>query len=66
MRTIKELREAAGLTQKELASKLGISLSAVRSWEQLRHSPQFRIRARICEFFEAESMKIEWPNESYR
>ncbi|MDD2998985.1 MAG: helix-turn-helix transcriptional regulator, partial [Candidatus Riflebacteria bacterium] len=33
MQNLKELREAAGLTQMQLAAKCGVSLSTVRLWE---------------------------------
>lgn len=40
--TLKALRERAGLTQQELASRLKISLSAVRNWERGDKTPQLR------------------------
>lgn len=45
MRTIKELREAAGMTQSELAYKAGVSQTTIANWEQGRSIPaldQFR------------------------
>ena len=45
MRTIKELREAARLTQSELAYKAGVSQTTIANWEQGRSIPaldQFR------------------------
>lgn len=40
MRTIRELREAAGLTQVQLAQKVGVTPSAVYNWERGRNEPK--------------------------
>ncbi len=50
MRTIRELRESAGLTQLELANELGVTPSAVYSWERGRNEPrasQLRLMATL-------------------
>lgn len=49
---IKNLRKRNGLTQSELASKLGISPSAVGMYEQDRREPDRRILGRLCEIFD--------------
>ncbi len=36
---VKELREAAGLSQKELAERIGLSQRAVSHWEQALREP---------------------------
>jgi transcriptional regulator with XRE-family HTH domain len=38
-RRLRELRRAAGLSQKELAGKLGVPQSAVSQWESGIHTP---------------------------
>ncbi len=38
-KTMKALRIAAGLTQQELAMRLGVSIGAVRSWDSGRSFP---------------------------
>lgn len=40
MRTIRELREAAGLTQLELANALGVTPSTVYKWERGMNEPK--------------------------
>lgn len=49
---IKELRKAHGLTQSELASRLGISASAVGMYEQGRREPDSTILLRLCGIFD--------------
>lgn len=39
MKTIKELRQAAGLTQLELAIKVRVTPSAVYNWERGKNEP---------------------------
>jgi transcriptional regulator with XRE-family HTH domain len=42
VKTIKQLREAAELTQLELALKVGVTPSAVYGWESGRAEPKLR------------------------
>lgn len=48
---IAELRRARGLTQKELASKLGVSDKAVSRWERNESLPDLYMAADIADFF---------------
>lgn len=48
---IKQIRKRAGMTQSELASKLGISSSAVGMYEQDRREPDNRVLTRLCDIF---------------
>lgn len=45
---IKKYRSICGLTQKELAKKLGIHQTAVAQWESGRTNPNFRRLPSIC------------------
>ena len=50
MKTIRELREEAGMTQLELAVRVGVTPSAVYNWERGRNEPkatQLRSLARV-------------------
>jgi DNA-binding XRE family transcriptional regulator len=50
MQTIRELREKSGLTQMDLATKLGVTTITVYNWERGRHEPkasQLRDMARV-------------------
>lgn len=40
MSQIKKRRQAAGLTQEELAAKVGVSVIAVKKWEQGERRPR--------------------------
>ncbi len=48
---IRELRKNAGMTQSELALKLGISASAVGMYEQGRREPDGEMLLRLCSVF---------------
>ncbi len=50
-RKIRALRKSENLTQSELASKLGVSPSAVGMYEQDRREPDSRILGKLCEVF---------------
>jgi transcriptional regulator with XRE-family HTH domain len=50
MRTVRELREAKGLSTVEVAVALGVSLATVYNWESNKHEPrasQLRDLARL-------------------
>lgn len=47
----KTLREAAGLTQEEIAAKFNVSLSTWRSYEQDRAAPGVKLTAALCNYF---------------
>lgn len=46
------LREQSGLTQEELAGKLGISRSALSHYEKNRREPEFKILNDIADLFD--------------
>ena len=48
---IKELRERHGLTQKELAEKLGVSAQAVSKWENNVNQPDVSTIRKLCAIF---------------
>lgn len=50
MKTIRQLREAAGLTQLDLANRIGVTPVTVYNWERGRYEPkalQLRAVARV-------------------
>ena len=47
----KALRQARGLTQAQMADKLGVSISAVSMYEQGRRKPDNDMLRKICEKF---------------
>ena len=49
---IRDLRKAQGLTQSELAARLGVSASAVGMYEQGRREPDSTILLRLCSIFD--------------
>ena len=46
---LRELREAAGLTQKDLAERTGVSLGAIARWEQNDREPVWSSLKALCE-----------------
>lgn len=50
-KNIAELRKAAGLTQEQLAGKLGISYQAVSKWENAQSCPDVMLLPRLAEIF---------------
>lgn len=53
-----QLRRLSGDTQKQTAEKLGVSLSAVRSWEQGRSAPTCEMLAQICRTYGASADEL--------
>lgn len=51
MKTIRELREAAGLTQLELAVRVGVTPSTIYNWETGRAEPRVSQLRRVAETF---------------
>lgn len=47
-----EVRKDHGDTQKDLARKLHITVSAVRSWEQEKSSPSHEMLVSICRMYQ--------------
>ena len=39
LKNLRKLRERAGLSQTELAAKLGVDARTIRRWEDRKHSP---------------------------
>ena len=49
---LKEVREKANMSQKELADKLSVSQSTVGNWESGMREPNFDTIKKIAEFFD--------------
>ena len=48
---LKQMRQSAGLTQSELAEKLGVSTSTVSMYEVGSRKPSFEILEQLADFF---------------
>ena len=48
---LKELRQLKGLSQKEVAKAIGVTISAYSNYEQGIREPSYAILINICKFF---------------
>ena len=56
---VSELRKAAGITQKELAKHLGVSLATIQNWEAEKTDMTGYSLVMLCDYFDVS------PNEIY-
>ena len=56
---IKKIRTEKLLTQKEFAQRVGVSLFAVRMWEQGKRNPSLRHQRKILDFCKKHEIDIE-------
>ena len=54
MSLIKDLREAKGLSRKELAERVGVSVRAVKSWELKERMPRRAYCDRLCRILDTD------------
>lgn len=52
---LKQMRQSAGLTQSELAEKLGVSTSTVSMYEVGSRKPSFEILEQLADFFNVDT-----------
>ncbi|MCH5314567.1 MAG: helix-turn-helix transcriptional regulator [Eubacterium sp.] len=50
---IKELRKKSGMTQMDLAKKLGVTKGTISTWETGSRSPNYDVVDQMCEMFRA-------------
>ena len=64
---IKDLREKAGMTQTELADKLGLSKSVISAYEKGIRNPSFKVLPLLAQTFNVTELyffeKGEWKNQ---
>lgn len=60
------LREDRGLTQAELAYKLGISASALSNYENGTRVPRDEIKVKIAEFFGVSVLDVFFASKFHR
>lgn len=55
---LQECRDAAGLTQEQVAKELGVVARTVSDWEAGRYSPSFERMARLVRFIKADIAEV--------
>lgn len=60
MQTIRDLREAAGLSQLQLAVALGVSVSAVYKWESGTNKPRASLLRDMAKLFNISMDEIDF------
>ena len=65
MKTIRELREARGWTQLDLAYKLGVTPATVYNWERGKYEPAASKLRLIAKVFEVSMDNIALPGEAH-
>ncbi len=61
---IRSIRIARGLTQQDLADKLGVTHGAVSSWERERTEPNMETVERMCEILSCKKSQIVGADNS--
>ena len=66
---IKDLREKSGLTQTELANKIGVSKSVISAYEKGIRNPSFKVLPLLAKTFNVTELyffeKGEWQKSSF-
>ena len=60
-KTLRQLREEAGLTQLEVAVQLGVTITTVYNWERGAAEPSARNLLEIARFFNVSPFDIVLP-----
>lgn len=63
-RTIRELRESLGWSQRRLAIVMDVTLGSVQSWENNRSEPRLPQQRKILEIFRVAWEEVEWPEKA--
>ncbi len=58
-KSLRELRAARGLTQMELAVRLGVGLATVGNWETLRTCPSPPMIEKLASFYGVPASELE-------
>lgn len=58
--TLEAARVNAGLTQKEVAEKLGVSVVSLIHWEKGNRKPRIEMAQKLCELYNLELDHIKW------
>lgn len=60
MKTLKQLRTAAGLTQKDVATRMGVSNDSIKRWENSETHPNAPQAVKLAGIFGVGMDEIDW------
>lgn len=61
---IKNIRKSVYLSQESFAKEIGVSFSTVNRWERGKAKPNYSAMKKIKSFCDANSLKLEFEEES--
>ena len=64
MKTLKELRQNAGLTQLDVAYRLGVTPHTVYMWETGKREPMAKAFLKLATLYGVSPFEIELPEDS--
>jgi transcriptional regulator with XRE-family HTH domain len=62
-RTIRELRESLGWSQRKLANLMDVTVGTVQGWENNRTEPRLPQQRKILDAFGVTWEEVEWPEK---
>lgn len=58
---LRERREANGMSQQDLAKRLGVTVDAVQNWERAKNFPRLKTRPLLCEVLDTPPDYFHFP-----
>lgn len=64
--TLRELREASGMTQFDVAKELGVTITTVYNWERGTAEPYARHLLKLAQLYDVSPFAIQLPEVTQR
>ena len=66
MKSIKQLRDESGMTQREVAAALGVTVATVSAWERRTHEPSARQLRSLARLFNTRMEEVDFERGDQR